>query len=331
MYKDCLDDFFNSHLESAIKEIEKKSKTENEMNEHIEEFKKHINQDMFDEKITNIVENMLNDYLLKVNKKYKSIEKADKKYQKHIKGIWNEGFKLSTCLYDFILEVLSMNCDILNTEHINDIKENGNKIKVLRLLSDRSSQTFKSVLILIKNGMGDDAFKLCRNLHENWVISTFIFQNNEETAKKFLEASDSDINEYNDYEWARSSDLFGTNEKITFNKIFIKCNFENDYSTIWKTQYKKQCKLLHTTPQGVTKSLCLPPKSENEIALVGQSPYGLNIAAEHSAIYLINVIDNYLTVVDNQWNVLIACLLDKILNMIQCEYTKIAQKMGTTD
>ena len=88
---------------------------------------------------------------------------------------------------------------------------------------------------------------------------------------------------------------------------------------------------MHTTPQGVTKSLCLPPNSENEIALVGQSPYGLNIAAEHSAIYLINTINNYLMVVDNQWNLLITRVLSKILNMIQCEYTKIAQKMGSVD
>ena len=36
-------------------------------------------------------------------------------------------------------------------------------------------------------------------------------------------------------------------------------------------------------------------------------------------------------VVDNQWNLLITRVLSKILNMIQCEYTKIAQKMGSVD
>lgn len=328
MYKNYINDLFNNFLKSVIQDIEQNSKTEVEIEEKINKIIENM-EDVCKESIEIIINDMFEDVTNKMDENYKLIEQDEREFIEHVKSIWDKGFKLSTCLYDIVLEILNRNCEILNSEHVDDIEGNKYKLKVLQLLSNRSLQTFKSVLILIKNGMGDDAFKLCRNLHENWVISTFILQNNEETAKGFLIESNSDINEYNDYEWARNSGMFTRNERTTFNKIFEKCNFENEYSVIWKTQYKKECKLLHTTPQGVTKSLCLPPKVENEIALVGQSPYGLNIAAEHSAIYLINTISNYLMVVENQWNLLNLRVLDKILNMIQYEYTKIAQKMET--
>lgn len=200
---------------------------------------------------------------------------------------------------------------------IQDIEENSEteiemEEKINRIIENMEDISKESVELIIDNMVKDITTKMDEKYN-------------------LIEQDEQDFIEHVKYEWARNSGLFRTNENITFNKIFIKCNFENEYSTIWKTQYKKQCKLLHTTPQGVTKSLCLPPNSENEIVLVGQSPYGLNIAAEHSAIYLINTINNYLMVVDNQWNLLITRVLSKILNMIQCEYTKIAQKMGSVD
>lgn len=330
MYKNYINDLFNSSLKSIIQNIEKNSETEAEIEEKINKINDSIG-DICKSSIESIVDNMFEDITTKMDEKYEFIEKEEQEYINYVKSIWDEGFKLSTCLYDIILEILSINFEILKSEHRDDMKGNEYRVKVLQLLSDRSLQTFKSVLILIKNGMGDDAFKLCRSLHENWIISTFIFQNNEETSKEFLNASDLDINEYNDYGWAKKSGLFKSGERITFNKIFEKCNFSNEYSDLWKTQYRKECKLLHTTPQGLTKSLCLPPKIEYNIALVGQSSYGLNIAAEHSAIYLIETIFNYLTIFENEWNLLNVLVLEKLLVMIQDKYTDIAKKMEDYD
>lgn len=329
MYKNYLYNIFQDELKSIIEKIKKKSKTENEMNKYLNDLRKFINNNTMHDEMNNIKQDMTKNFLLKVDKRYKQIEKDDERYQKHIKQIWNSGLKLSTCLYDFLVEILQKYNYILESEHQIELEEYKFKIKALQLLSNRSLQTFKSILILVNNGMGDNAFKLCRSLHENWIIATFINQNNEETAKAFIMSSDSDIEDYNnDYEWVRSSGLFSSNERITFNKIFKCCNFDDDYANIWKIQYKKQCKLLHATPQGTTSSLCLPPNLNKEIALIGQSPYGLNIPAEHAAIYLVQTVSKYLMVVDNQWSLLITSVLFEILNIIQNKYTILANKMN---
>lgn len=315
-HKDFLIQMFNEYL-TTISEKEDMNKFVN----NIPQVYKNVFLLMAEEKFEDVCS--------KVDNKYLEIKKEDNKHFNHLEDIWGEAFKLSICFYDMIAECLESYPQILNTEHTNELISNRHKLTVLELLSRESLSTFKSVFILVKNGMGDDAYKLCRNLYENWVISTFIYQNNESTAEAFLGSKDDDVYGKSNYEWARKSGCFTAKENISFKSIFDKCDFEETYASHWHNEYKRECKFLHITPQGITHSFCLPPDFQGDFYLIGNSPYGLNIAAEHSAIYLFNIVKLYFCLFVNEWETLCVMVMQKMLDKLQSTYSEIADKLNT--
>ena len=243
--------------------------------------------------------------------------------------IWKKGFELSNAMYLFVLEELESYSNRLETEHSDELKDNKYKCKVLQLLANRNLQTFSAILTLLQNGFADQAYMLFRNMFENRVISQFILQNSEETAKQFYMAQVDDIHgvKQKDYEWAKLSGLFYEKDRVTFKKIYDKCMFNKEYGDIWYKQYQLACKLLHTTPQGTTKTLAAIPNG-TEISLVGQTPYGLNLAAEHSAIMLEETVKNYLCMFHDQRNLMFVMVMHKWVGLIQEVYTEIADSIS---
>lgn len=148
MYKDYLTNILKDSLDLVIQDIIKSSETNEEIEEKITKINNNIDNNMYEESIKHIANSIFKDIKSQIEEEYENIDKSDQEYINHIKNIWKKGFKLSTCLYDIVLEVLENHIKILESEHKKDLKGNENKVKVLRLLSDRSLQTFKSVLIL---------------------------------------------------------------------------------------------------------------------------------------------------------------------------------------
>ena len=268
-------------------------------------------------------------YFLKIcPEEYHKSQVEAKNYQKHLDAIWKKGFELSNAMYLFVLEELESYSNRLEAEHSDELKDNKYKCKVLQLLANRNLQTFSAILTLLQNGFADQAYMLFRNMFENRVVSQFILHNNEEVAKQFYIGQVDDIHERNqkDYEWARVSGVFSEKDRVTFKKIYDKCMFNKEYGDIWYKQYQLACKLLHTTPQGTTRTLAVIPNG-TEISLVGQTSYGLNLAAEHSAIMLEETVKNYLCMFHDQSNLMFVMVMHKWVGLIQEVYSEIGDSI----
>jgi hypothetical protein len=265
------------------------------------------------------------------------LEESDN-YRKYIKNIWEKGFELSNALYSMTFEALSDFSNRLEKEHSDSLSENRYKCKVLQMLANKNLQTFSAVFCLIQNGYPDQSFMLFRNMLENMVCSKFIFDNNDETAKAFYELgfsssskSSNNKNNNRNYEWARKSGKFEGVKSITFWKLFCSCNFKQSYRETWDSQYKLACKLLHSTPQGTANSLSLYSFRKHEDAFVGVSPYGLNFAAEQSAMMLEETVRNFLCLFSDQTNQVIMYVLHKLVGKISEVYSEISEEFKNNE
>lgn len=213
----------------------------------------------------------------------------------------------------------------ITTEHSDEIEENQYKCKVLQLILNRSLQTFAAILSLLQNGFADQAYMLFRSLYENWIIGTFISQSNEKTARLFYQEQNTiSKSTKDDYSWARLSGKFTPKESVNFNAISSKCAIDNSYLEIWRVQYRVACKLLHTSPQGTCNTFSQPP-TQKEWAIVGATPHGLNLSAEHSAIMLENIARNYFLLFQDQSNIVFLLVLHKWVDEIRKSYTEVSQ------
>ena len=327
MEKHFLDEIYTETLESVIAE---KMLKENEIEEFLnEQFTVEKIQKYYKEAINKFPEDTYNYFLKICSEEYHKSQAEAQNYQKHLDGIWKRGFELSNAMYLFVLEELESYSNRLEAEHGDELKDNKYKCKVLQMLANRNLQTFSAILTLLQNGFADQAYMFFRNMFENRVVSQFILHNNEEVAKQFYIGQFDDFHEKNkkDYEWARASGAFSEKEYITFKRFYDKCMFDKSYSAVWYKQYQLACKLLHTTPQGTTRTLAVIPNG-TEISLVGQTPYGLNLAAEHSAIMLEETVKNYLCMFHDQSNLLFVIVMHKWVGLIQEVYTEIADSIS---
>lgn len=327
MEKHFLDEIYTEALESVITE---KKLNENEIGEFLtEQFTEEKLQNYYKEVIDKFPKDTYKYFLEICPEEYHKSQAEAQNYQKHLDAIWKRGFELSNAMYLFVLEELESYSNRLEAEHRDELKDNKYKCKILQLLVNRNLQTFSAILTLLQNGFADQAYMLFRNMFENRVISQFILQNSEETAKQFYMTQVDDIHgvKQKDYEWAKLSGLFSEKDRVTFKKIYDKCMFNKEYGDIWYKQYQLACKLLHTTPQGTTRTLATIPNG-TEISLVGQTPYGLNLAAEHSAIMLEETVKNYLCMFHDQRNLMFVIVMHKWVGLIQEVYTEIADSIS---
>lgn len=315
-------------IDGVIEYLKKTCENQEEFDNIVEKyFTEDFLIEQYKELIKTIPEKVFESFISVCAERYREEQKENDGYKRHLEDIWGKGFELSNALYAMILEELENYSKRLEIEHSEEIIDNAYKCKVLQLLANRSLQTFASILCLIQNGFGDQAFMLFRSMFENNVFSKFISCSNEQTAKTFFEAQNNDIESGNDYGWARESGLFGEKERINFRGLFEKCKFEKEYAEVWYRQYKLACKLLHTTPQGITKTLCFNSINGQMFSMVGQSPFGLNLAAEHSAIMLQETVKSYLLLFPDQRTQIFMLVVHKWVNEISMAYSKINNEM----
>lgn len=318
---------FNMCVESMTDYLSENCQTQKEFDE---QFDKYFTEDfltkMYKLLINSVPGKVFNFWLDECSKYYKEDQEENFNFQEYLENIWGHGFELSNLLYSVILDELDSYSRRLETEHKDDLPGNKYKCKVLQLLANRNLQTYASILCLMQNGFGDQAFMLFRNMFENSIFSKFIFESNEQTAKAFYEAQNKDIKSKDDFSWVRYSNRFDKNERISFKKIFEKCKFEKNYADIWYGQYKLACKLLHTTPQGTSKTLCSNPTADEMFSLVGQSPFGLNLAGEHSAIILEESTRNYLCLFYDEKSLVFTVAIHKWIGEIRNVYYEITKK-----
>ena len=322
MEKHFLDEIYTKALESVIAE---KKLNENQIEEFLtEQLTEEKIQNYYKEVIDKFSKNTYKYFLEIYPEEYHKSQVEAQNYQKHLDGIWKKGFELSNAMYLFVLEELESYSNRLEAEHSDELKDSKYKCKVLQLLANRNLQTFSAILTLLQNGFADQAYMLFRNMFENRVVSQFILHNNEESAEQFYLGQVDDIRERNQktYEWARISGVFSEKEHITFKRLYDKCMFDKAYGDTWYRQYQLACKLLHTTPQGIAKTLA-STRNGIEISLVGQTPYGLNLAAEHSAIMLEETVKNYLCLFHDQSNLMFVIVMHKWVGLIQEVYSEI--------
>lgn len=134
-----------------------------------------------------IPNDIFKDFTEQVTQHYRIKQKEADDYRIYLDSVWNKGFALSDAMYEMIVEALVEYNSRITTEHSDEIEENQYKCRVLQLILNRSLQTFSAILSLLQNGFADQAYMLFRSLYENWIISTFISQSNEETAKLFYQ------------------------------------------------------------------------------------------------------------------------------------------------
>ena len=316
------------YFESLIESLVKEGLTQQEIEQYIDEnLSEGGLQNFYKVAIDMLPEDIINAFMEQAVECYSENQEESEQYCEYLESIWKKGFELTNAMYSFTLEELALYSDRLEKEHASDLNGKQFKCKVLQLLVNRNLQTFLAIFTLLKNGFADQAFMLFRNMFENRVISEFIRNNNESTAKAFYMAQNNEIVEAGDYEWTKKSGLFGKDEWITFRKIYQKCGFDQEYRDIWYRQYKLACKLVHTTPQGTAGSLALMPNSQ-PISLVGQTFYGINLAAEHSAIMLEDTVKNYLCLFHDQRNMIFMLVMHKWVGLIQEVYTEIAESLN---
>lgn len=176
---------------------------------------------------------------------------------------------------EFLTEYLSEVNDIIAVEwnSSRDKKATQYRINTSAKLFNKSRQTVLEIIALLENGYFVGALSLWRSLYENYVISLFLLNSDEETSKRFndyeiverhrLVRSDGKtqsklvhkVNELKDkygeqfvtyYGWAKKS----ARERISFGNI---CNTTNEKE--FSKFYRISSELLHSSSFSVNRSV----------------------------------------------------------------------------
>ena len=203
----------------------------------------------------------------------------------HNEQIWGKGFVASEALYIVSLELAQTFNDYVASLPQEDISDKQFQYAALCAIHGRACQQFLEILHLLKNGFADGAYARWRSIYELSVIAEFISKNDEDVAKAYCEAANTE-DDYHD--WAKAAPFFANNRHVSFDNIKRKCTAQND---VWRGQYKLSNKVVHASPQGTFGRLANGPGLEHFIP-VGHSDYGLAMPAVNSAISL-SIISTY--------------------------------------
>ncbi len=277
MSKDYLSEIAETALSDLVSEWQSQGFTE-------EEIDKKLDQDTINSSMELLFNQASKDfYEYFVNKKfeisYNQRIKADK-FIAHQNQIWGECFAVSETMYVMAVEAAERYSKFVDENISNENKkEKQYTFLALQQMQGRCCQEFLEILYLMKFGFADCAYARWRSMYELCCIASFIKKQGETIAKQYIEQSQTDEYKYTWTEGAKNED--GTELKIrTFQGIQDNC----DVDEAWKKQYKLSCFINHGSPQGTFKRLSL--KESSSLVPVGQSDYGIDTPAEHSAISL---------------------------------------------
>jgi hypothetical protein len=166
----------------------------------------------------------------------------------------------------------------------------------------------------MKNGFADGAYSRWRSLYELSVICCFINNADEIVAKAFIEAANGHIQ----YDWAAASGIIKPKrDYVTFSEIQKKVwNSKN----MWSKQYYLANQLVHASPQGTFKRIGGYQDSQ---ILVGQTDFGIELPAEHSAISLSIIAVTFFSLFSSSESLLVSQIITGWIDVIRDYYFKV--------
>lgn len=279
------------------------------------------NEDEFKEIYLKFIKNRAEQYFDFFSENLEKIAKTERKderiFTKHLHDIWGYCFKLTDVLYVIATETAIDFQKFMNSE-TNDIRENYQyRYNALMVIHGRCLQIFKEVNCLCKNGFADGALARWRTMYELCVVAFFISNNGEEVAKAFAESGRIENNEY--YNWALVSQDFKNIKKVKF--ADLQRFYLEKYDNIWKKQYSFSSKIVHAS--SIATYDRISSKSILECIPIGESDYGINIPAEHSALILLQVTKILILLYPNEEAYMHYFLMEKWVELTRNEYISI--------
>ncbi len=262
------------------------------------------------ERLSFLYKNIPNYFIELKNANYMVKENVDK--------IWGQALDLFELLINTAIDITT-HFDVSKLEYFN---ENIDLYDALQRLQGRACLLSNEILVLLRAGFADGAYARCRTLYETMVISCFIADNGNETAKRYLDYSivnglnearlftkyneifeddmnDEEIEELEkevdklkqqyseqfikgDYNWALNIIQPKNGKKIQFWEIEAKVDFKN-----MKSFHKSSSNNIHSASSSLYFHRALHNADSHKI-LMGASDLGIGIPCE-LASYFINI------------------------------------------
>jgi hypothetical protein len=235
------------------------------------------------ERASNTIQSYLNDSEEHIKDIYKNVTHEDDHERENFfttySKIWGKCIQLSI-LHLRILDDLCSNIQVTADEE--NIKE-----FVLARILGKGIRTYAEIITLISNGFPYGASSLTRNLLELMIISRFISMNEKEVALEYFKASDQPLDQQNDdYGWAKASNLFKENDRITLRKIRDHCGMKDH---LYTRMYSFHCKFAHASPQTVNYNL----SEVSDDIFTGPTFYSVEVPGINASMFIRDIVLNF--------------------------------------
>lgn len=252
-----------------------------------------LNEDKINDALEKLIETATSDCFSYLTDKIYEIEHQRtieiNSFLAHQNEIWGNCFSVSEAMYDIAIEAAEEYSKYVN-EKVSDDKKvlQQYTFLVLQYIHGRCCQEYLEIIHLLRFGFADCAYARWRSMFELCCIACFIKKHGEIIAKRFFDDSQKDKCKWSEIVHNKEG------KKISsFNAIMKDCDIDESL----KTQYKIACLLVHGSPQGTFKRLCL--KDERNAIIVGPSDYGIDTPAKYSANCLQWITSIFLTLFPN--------------------------------
>lgn len=304
-------DIFRNALLNTITSLQAQGVSESEIS-------KRLNQDRITDAMKKLIEQAASDIFNDIKEAKYEIEHetniARSSFLAHHNEIWSHCLTNSEAMYVIAVEAAEEFCDYVANKVPDD--EQTKKLYtflVLQYIHGRCCQEFLEILHLVKWGFADCAYARWRSMFELCCIAEFIRRQGETIAKQYYEKSQT--GEHN-YEWTTGA-VNNKGKTITVKSFqAIMDNIKIDQS--WRKQYEMSCLIVHGSPQGTFKRLCL--SNDKQMVVVGQSDYGITTPAEHSASSLQWITAIFLSIFPNLDSITYSKVLEKWVEVIRTSY-----------
>ena len=308
---DSIDDIITTSFLMAISDLQSEGLSESEIAEKVS---KVDYSDVFKKMIDKATENAFSNLKNKVFEieHYQTI--ANNAFFSHHNKIWGDCFAVSEAMYVIAIEAAEEYNKYVN-EKVSDENKRLSKYTflVLQYIHGRCCQEYLEILYLMKLGFADCAYARWRSMFELCCIAHFIKKHGEIVAKQYFDNSKSKKQGVN--QWTAGVKDKNGKDFCSFNAILKDC----DIDEAWKTQYEMACLLVHGSPQGTFKKLCL--KDDSQLIVVGHSDYGISIPAEHSAISLQWITTMFLSIFPNFDSIVHLQVLQNWVEVVRDSYS----------
>lgn len=113
------------------------------------------------------------------------LQKDNDAVKQNIDDIWRDSLDLFELIINTTVEITTN----FNVTKLSNYNDNIDLYDALQRLQGRACLITNEILSLLRAGFPDGAYARCRTLYETMVISSFISDNNNETAKRYLDYS----------------------------------------------------------------------------------------------------------------------------------------------